>query len=235
MLQVKILHRWCQGYMIHVLEFIPWGKHYLQIKGKYFFSIFLIISTISNINCLSRINSCKQSLSTNTVIVGGATLLYIDSTVVQLANECVNNLTSDNTMAFDIESRVRVVYQVEISGQLYSSSQYNRTKRRNTYTVLYTNKNGINAVGLIQYYMCAADKLVLAVIEILEQLPVSRQEHFQLTSAAIDSFSCLAILPVRPSGCLDVVELSRIKEKCIYIELPAFVQYVSCIPPCFHD
>lgn len=119
MLQVKILHRWCQGYMIHVLEFIPWGKHYLQIKGKYFFSIFLIISTISNINCLSRINSCKQSLSTNTVIVGGATLLYIDSTVVQLANECVNNLTSDNTMAFDIESRVRVVYQVEISGQLY--------------------------------------------------------------------------------------------------------------------
>ena len=88
--------------------------------------------------------------------------------------------------------------------------------------------------GLVQYYILASDKVVLAVIKTLNRLPVSCQEHFHLTSAAVDAVSCLGSVPVRPSGCLDDVGLSNIKEKCVYIELSTSAQYVSR-PPCFHD
>ena len=168
--------------------------------------------------------------------MGGTTLLFIDPTVVQLANEFLQNLDADSMVSFSPERRIRVLYRVEISGQVYSSAQYNRVKRRNTYTVMYTNVNGINIFGLVQYYMLATDKLVLAVIERLVRLPgISCQEHFQLTSAALDSVSCLGSFPVRPSGSLDVIGLSNIKEKCLHIELSASIQYISRIPPCFHD
>ena len=168
--------------------------------------------------------------------MGGTTLLFIDPAVVRLANEFLHHLDADSTISCSPERRTRVLYRVEISGQLYSSAQYNRVKRRNTYTVMYTNIDGIDTFGLVQYYMLATDKLVLAVIERLERLPgTSCQEHFQLTSAALDSVSCLGTFPVRPSGSLDVVGLSHIIEKCLHIELSASTQYISRIPPCLHD
>ena len=197
--------------------------------------MFLATAVITNIFFFNPNRITKQPLTKNTAIVGGTTLLFIDPTVVQLVNEFLHRLHSSSIMSCDPERRVRVLYRVEISGQLYSSAHYNRVKRRNTYTVMYTNNNGIDTFGLVQYYIFAADKIVLAVIERLNRLPVSCQEHFQLTSAALDSVSCLGSFPVRPSGTLDVVELSSIKEKCLHIELSTSTQYVSRIPPCFHD
>ena len=173
--------------------------------------MFLATAVITNI-FFNPNRITKQPLTKNTAIVGGTTLLFIDPTVVQLVNEFLHRLHSSSIMSCDPERRVRVLYRVEISGQLYSSAHYNRVKRRNTYTVMYTNNNGIDTFGLVQYYIFAADKIVLAVIERLNRLPVSCQEHFQLTSDALDSVSCLSSLPVRPSGTLDVVELSSIKE-----------------------
>ena len=167
--------------------------------------------------------------------MGGTTLLFIDPTVVQLVNEFLRHLHSTSVLSYNPERRVRVLYRVEISGQLYSSAHYNRVKRRNTYTVMYTDNNGIDTFSLVQYYIFAADKIVLAVIKRLNRLPISCQEHFHLTSAALDSVSCLGSFSVRPSGILDVVELSTIKEKCLHIELSTSTQYVSHIPPCFHD
>lgn len=177
----------------------------------------------------------KQPLTNSTAIVGGTTLLFIDPTVIQLVNEFLRHLHTRSVLSFNPERRVRVLYRVEISGQLYSSAHYNRVKRRNTYTVMYTNNNDIDTFGLVQYYIFVADKIVLAVIERLNRLPISCQEHFQLTSAALDSVSCLGSFPVKPSGILDVIELSSIKEKCLHIELSTSIQYVSRIPPCFHD
>ena len=167
--------------------------------------------------------------------MGGTTLLFIHPTVIQLVNELLRHLHTSSIVSCDPERRVRVLYRVEISGQLYSSARYNRVKRRDTYTVVYTNNNGVDTFGLIQYYIFAANKVVLAVIERLNRLSISCQEHFQLTSAALDSVSCLGSFPVRPSGTLDVVGLSNIKEKCLHIELSTSTQYISRIPPCFHD
>jgi hypothetical protein len=159
----------------------------------------------------------KQALTDGTAIVGGTTLLFIDPAVVELANECLCSLDTGG-VSCNPARRVRVLYRVEISRQLYSS-HYNRVKRRNSYTVMYTNNDGIDKFGLIQYYIFAADKIVLAIIERLDRLSVSCLDHFQLNSAALDSVSCLGCFPVRSSGSLDVVELSNIQEKCLHIEL----------------
>ena len=175
----------------------------------------------------------KQPLTGSTAIVGGTTLLFIDPTVIERVNEFLGHLGTGG-MSCNPARRVRVLYRVEISRQLYSSAHYNRVKRRNTYTVMYTN-DGIDTFGLIQYYILVADKIVLAIIERLERLSISCVEHFQLNSAALDSVSCLGCFPVSSSGSLDVVGLSSIKEKCLHVELSPSIQYVSRIPPCFHD
>ena len=177
----------------------------------------------------------KQPLTENTAIVGGTTLLFLDPTVVHLVNEFLHCIDANGVILCTPERRVRVLYRVEISGQLYSSAHYNRVKRRNTYTVMYTDNDGIDTFGFVQYYILAMDKIVLAVIERLNRLSVSCQEHYQLTSSALDSVSCLGSFVVRPSGILNVVKLSNIKEKCLHIELSPSSQYVSRIPPCFHD
>ena len=77
----------------------------------------------------------------------------------------------------------------------------------------------IDTFSFVQYYILAMDKIVLAVVEILNRLSVSCQERYELTSAALDCVSCLGSFVVRPSGILNVVKLSNIKEKCPHIEL----------------
>ena len=170
--------------------------------------------------------------------MGGTTLLFIDPTVIERVNEFLGHLDTGG-MSCNPARRVRVLYRVEISRQLYSSAHYNRVKRRNTYTVMYMKNDGIDTFGLIQYYILVAEKIVLAIIitiiKRLERLSISCVEHFQLTSAALDSVSCLGCFPVSSSGSLDVVGLSNIKEKCLHVELSPSIQYISRIPPCFHD
>ena len=210
--------------------FVLWDALCLEIKGK---SIILVDATITNI-VLYPNRIAKQPLTDSTAIVGGTTLLFIDPAVVELINEFLHHLDTGG-VSCNPARRVRVLYRVEISRQLYSSSHYNRVKRRNSYTVMYTNNDGIDKFGLIQYYIFAADKIVLAIIERLDRLSISCLDHFQLNSAALDSVSCLGCFPVEPSGSLDVVGLSNIKEKCLHIELSSSSQYISRIPPCFHD
>ena len=96
-----------------------------------------------------------------------------------------------------------------------------------THTVMYTDNDGIDTFGFVQYYILATDKIVLAVIERLNRLSVSCQEHYQLTSSALDSVSCLGSFVVRPSGILNVVKLSNIKEKCLHIELSLVSMFLA--------
>ena len=70
-------------------------------------------------------------------------LLYIER-----VNEFLGHLDTGG-MSCNPARRVRVLYRVEISRQLYSSAHYNRVKRRNTYTVMYMNNDGIDTFGLI--------------------------------------------------------------------------------------
>ena len=43
-----------------------------------------------------------------------------------------------------------------------------------THTVMYTDNDGIDAFGFVQYYILAMDKIVLAVVEILNRLSLTR-------------------------------------------------------------
>ena len=70
---------------------------------------------------------------------------------------------------------------------------------------MYTNDNGIDKFGLVQYYIFAADKIVLAVVERLDRLSVSCQAHYQLTSIALNTVTCLGSFPVRHLGCRGIV------------------------------
>ena len=89
--------------------------------------------------------------------------------------------------------REEIVFQINIDGQLYYSSENKRVKKRNTYTIEYK-KNGVLKFGLVQYYVFLSHNVLLAVVKEHETLNVTCKDCFQLTSSALDTVSSLGVL-----------------------------------------
>lgn len=67
---------------------------------------------------------------------------------------------------------------------------------------MYTDVTGQRKFGLVQYFIVTPGDVVLVVVRTLVQLGVTCQEHFQLTSPAVDKASKFTL--VRDSEVLDV-------------------------------
>lgn len=174
----------------------------------------------------------KQILSNNKAVVGNATLLFLSSEIIDHVNSYLR--LSRNSATISVTERARVFYRLEVNGQLFYSAQYSRVHKRNSYTVVYTNPSGQKRFGLIQYFiLIVPGDVVLAVLKTLVPLSLTAQEHFQLTSPAIDKASKLTL--VRDSGVLDVTSVDSI-QKCIYISFTSSpTRYVMAFPDVLHD
>ena len=99
--------------------------------------------------------------------------------------ECLHAV---GTTTATVEGPLKIVYCVEVRGKLYYSKQYQRVKKRNSFTI---DSNGLNKFGLIEYFVFVCEQ-VIAVIKPLTPLPESAKSHFDFTNSVLDdvSYSC---------------------------------------------
>ena len=117
------------------------------------------------------------------------------------------------------------VYRVEYRGEVYYSQQYQRVKKRNSYTVAYSD-SGAKRFALIEHYVFVQNRLI-AILKPLLPVSVSCQQHFNLTTTALDSF--LYLSPVTKGQCVKCCFVEQFIAKCLFMDLN-FVQYVAQFP-----
>ena len=171
----------------------------------------------------------KQILSNHKAVVGSVTWLFLSPEILDHVN---SYLQLCNSATSCVNERARVFYRLEVNGQLFYSAQYSRIHKRNSYTIMYTDVTGQRKFGLVQYFITPGD-VVLAGVRTLVQLGVTCQEHFQLTSPAVDKASKFTL--VRDSEVLDVTSVDCI-QKCMYISFSSSpIKYVIAFPDVLHD
>ena len=169
------------------------------------------------INCFSRIK--KHS-------TGGTILKSLTAVVKELSN----NYLSLCGFPPIIQDRVQVFYRAEICGQLFYSANYHRVKHRNSYTILYRDGHNQERFSLVQYYFMTTSNVVLAVVQVLKTIDITRHNEFQLTSPEINKVYSAA-LPVTFQPCsIDITDLHSIQEKCLYIDSDLPNTYVVRFP-----
>lgn len=128
----------------------------------------------------------KQILSNHEAVVGSVTWLFLSPEIL----DCVNSyLQLCNSATSCVNERAWVFYWLEVNGQLFYSAQYGCMHKRNSYTIMYTDVTGQRKFGFVQYFIVTPGDVVLVVVRTLVQLGVTCQEHFQLTSPAVDKAS----------------------------------------------
>ncbi len=119
--------------------------------------------------------------------------------------------------------------RVELHGTTYYSETYDRVKKRNGYTVSYSESDdGHRQFGLVQLYVLS-DAGMLALVQVLEQV-----DHCPL----FDGFTNGGVRP-RPlsttfsvkRGVLRAVPVDFIQEKSLFVEMNGLAcTYVVCFP-----
>lgn len=142
----------------------------------------------------------KQHLGNSYYAVGGTTIIKPSPEVARLLG------TADCVPAF---------YRLlSADNQLFYASQYGRVKKRNSYTIGFTDENEASLMfGQIQYFTLSAGDPV-AVVKIFATSE-NTQDHFQLTCDSLNS----RLIPVCPLNTTQLVPVTKIKEKCIFISL----------------
>ena len=122
---------------------------------------------------------------------------------------------------------VTTMYRAEINGVVYYSRQYQRVKKRNSYTFSYLfGSERLKCFGFIECFVFIHNR-VIAVFKRIHPLQVTCHEHFQLTCPS----SCSHIIPVSvcSSDSFGAIFASKIVQKCLFIECSSY-QYVVFFP-----
>ena len=89
------------------------------------------------------------------------------------------------------------LYRVELRGNV----QYQRVKKRNTYTVVYLDNEGQNRFALIENFVFIHKKII-AILTALSPLPIICKEKFGILTTALDNVSFLTRVKTRLSSVL---------------------------------
>ena len=136
------------------------------------------------------------------------------------------------TEATDSSGRVsaHVFYCLSFNGETFYSAQYGRVKSRNSYTVMYHNESEESALGQIQFYILLPNKTrALAVVkELVQSITDTAQLHFGLNSSTLDH----TFKVVEPSTTVNLIDVTSIKHKCLYMDLISGCKYAIHVPSC---
>lgn len=121
-----------------------------------------------------------------------------------------------------------IFYRCIVNNILFYSKSYTRTKKRNSFTVLYT-LNGLLHFGIIEYFVCVSVCGYFEAYAHLSQL-LQREDnksHFELTHNALDyGVPRIALVHTGPAV---LVPVTCLLCKCVSVMVSSH-QYV-CIPP----
>ena len=117
------------------------------------------------------------------------------------------------------EAQFQKFFRLQIGSELYFSEEYQRVKKRNSFTVLYSNEDGGLECGQIQYFLYVF-KLV-AVVKILKPC----------VGSFVDPTTFGLKIPIIPveADTFAVIFVSNILNKCVYIDLGG-TKYVALFP-----
>ena len=120
--------------------------------------------------CFYVFRVMKQLITEETAVLGGTTLKMPNPQDTAALEDFFQNPLPPGPLA--------TIYRAEHRGTVCYSRQYERIKKRNSYTIMYRNNDGRTKFGLIDYFVFIQQKLV-AVIKSL--LPASNcRLHFEL-------------------------------------------------------
>ena len=106
------------------------------------------------------------------------------------------------------------VYRAEVRGVEYYSRAYQRVKKRNSYTISYSD-NGTKKFAFIEYFVHLQQR-VIAVLKPLSPLQVTCKDHFGLTTAVLDS--SVFITPVNIENTIEICFAEDISAKCLFLD-----------------
>ena len=155
-------------------------------------------------------------------ILGGVTLKMLLPQMLSAIKECVQ--VEGLSLP---DGPVTTMYRAEINGVVYYSRQYQRVKKRNSYTFSYLfGSEHLKCFGFIECFVFIHNR-VIAVFKRIHPLQVTCHEHFQLTCPS----SCSHIIPVSvcSSDSFGAIFASKIVQKCLFIECSSY-QYVGFFP-----
>ena len=129
--------------------------------------------------------------------------------------------------------KVQVFYRVELNGSLYYSARYRRVRHRNSYTIAYEH-SGCLSFGQIQYYIALSQlNTILAVVQKCVLTLETAQQHFNLSTSAVCTPDLFHFVSISPSA--TVIDVSMIKQKCLFMDFGLPTKYIICVPHTMQD
>lgn len=103
---------------------------------------------------------------------------------------------------------------------------YKRLRKRNSYTIVFNDANGIQKFAFIEYFIHLNTRIV-AVLQTLRPLPCTCKEHFELTTNHLDYSSF--IVPVSVESTTEFCFVEEICTKCLFLDFGS-IKYVVKFP-----
>ena len=129
--------------------------------------------------------------------------------------------------------KVQVFYRVELNGSLYYSARYRRVRHRNSYTIAYEH-SGHQSFGQVQYYFAIPQlNTILVVVQKCVLTSETAQQHFDLSTPAICTPNLFHFVSVSPSA--TVIDVSMIKQKCLFMDFGSPTKYIIRVPCTMQD
>lgn len=126
------------------------------------------------------------------------------STLAEFLNSCGLELP---------QGQLTTLYWVEVQGTVFYSRWYERVKKRNSYTVVYSNQSNSRKFAFIEYFLFI-DKKVIAVLRKLLPIHTTCKEHCDLNTSVVDTASFL--YPVSIEDRFDACLVEDILGKCFF-------------------
>ena len=155
-----------------------------------------------------------------TSILGGVTLKFVSPDVQEALMEMFEG------QGIDISGSLTTFYRVDIHGTVFYSRQYQRVKKRNSYTIAYHHSASTTKYAFIEYFVYVQER-VIAILTPLKPLHIACQDHFHLTTDALDKVLFLVPVEIESSVCVCFVE--DIKAKCLFLNFHSS-NYVVLLP-----
>lgn len=114
-------------------------------------------------------------------------------------------------------------FRVMLHGEIYYCENYQRVKKRNSYTMIYVDGEGVRFGHIEQYLLIQnVPMAVVRRLEIASRSPFGHHSHLSailVQPASVFSYSLIAV--------------HNIKEKCLYVEVEDNVAYIFRFPSKF--
>lgn len=182
-------------------------------------SFFMVIYGANTCFIFHRV--IKQAMTPDVSVLGGVTL--------QVALPCIMHALQEYLHVYNLAlppGQLVTMYRIEVRGTLYYSRQYQRVKKRNSYTIAYLDRNKLKKFALIEYFVYIHQR-VIAVLKPLLPLHISCKEHFNLTTTVLDTVSFM--YPVRVADSYSFCFAEDIVSKCLFVDF-SYTQYVVQFP-----